>query len=313
MQKAILVIGEALVDEVTEANGQQERIFGGSPANTALAVSRLGLKSFFKGRISQDETGQAIKNYLASENVDLSAAIEVDEKALLIQAKIQDDGSAEYFADLTGCADFGWTEAELTATIAQEVEVVHLGSLAAATLPGAAAIENWVKEISDKNLAAISFDPNIRPTLVQDAEQLRQRVARIASLSDVVKVSHEDLHWLDPKQPPEELARHWISLGAKVVVITKAENGASLLLPSGESISLSAEKVALIDTIGAGDTFAAALLTQLLERNLLTKKGIKSDIALSDWKEIIKNSLQTSAITCSRKGANPPFRTEVNW
>jgi fructokinase len=313
MQKAILVIGEALVDEVTEANGRQERIFGGSPANTALAVSRLGLKSYFKGRISLDETGQSIKNYLKNENVDLSAAIEVNEKALVIEAKIQSDGSAEYFADLSGCADFGWTEAELKPSLPEAVEVVHLGSLAASTLPGAQAIENWVSEIKQKNLAAISFDPNIRPTLVQDADQVRQRVARIVSMSDVVKVSHEDLKWLDPKQPPEELAHHWITLGAKVVVITKAENGVSLLLPSGESISLSAETVDLVDTIGAGDTFAAALLTQLLEKGYLTKKGVRPNIDLAHWKEILKNCLSTSAITCSRKGANPPFRAEVSW
>jgi fructokinase len=313
MQKATLVIGEALVDEVTESNEKQERIFGGSPANTALAFSRLGLKSYFKGRISLDKTGQSIKNYLISENVDLATAIEVNEKALVIEAKIQPDGSAEYFADLAGCADFGWTEAELTSSLPQDVEVVHLGSLAAAIQPGAQAIENWISEIKQKNLAAISFDPNIRPTLIHDADQVRARVTRIASISDVVKVSHEDLKWIDPTQPPEEIAHQWITLGAKVVVITKAENGVSLLLPSGESISLSAEKIELVDTIGAGDTFAAALLTQLLERGYLTKKGVRPDIDLAQWKEILKNCLLTSAITCSRKGANPPYRAELSW
>ncbi len=313
MQNACLVIGEALVDEVIEPNGRQERIFGGSPANTALAVSRLGLKSYFKARISKDSTGQQIKDYLTKAAVDLSTAIETEDKALVIKALIQADGSAQYSADLSGCADFGWQEYELSLEIPSEVAVVHLGSLTAATMPGAAAVEQWIKEIKLKQIAAISFDPNIRPNLVQDAPRLRQRIESIASLSDVVKVSHEDLYWFNPDKSPEDIAMHWLDLGAKLVIITQAENGAMLVSPNSAPTHYSALSVNLIDTIGAGDTFAAALLTQLIEAKLISKVGIVSDIPISTWKQIINNSLSASAITCSRKGANPPYRSELDW
>lgn len=313
MQKASLVIGEALVDEVIELSGRQERIFGGSPANTALAVSRLGLKSYFKARLSQDSTGQQIKNYLTQASVNLSTAIEVPDKALVIKARIQEDGSAQYFADLSGCADFGWKESELSLELPPEVQVVHLGSLAAATEPGAEAVEKWAKEIKDSKRAAISFDPNIRPTLVQDAKKLKQRVERIASFSDIVKVSHEDMNWIDPDQTPQKIAERWLAQGAQVVVITQAENGAIILRPDTAPKQYSALKVDLIDTIGAGDTFAAALLTQLIEGDLLSKSGLVPNISSEQWGQIIKNSLSASAITCSRKGANPPHRNEVSW
>lgn len=313
MQKASLVIGEALVDEVTDLNGRQERIFGGSPANTALAISRLGVKSFFKGRISLDPTGQDIKNHLNTAGVDVSASIEVSDKALVIEAKIQPDGSAAYFADLTDCSDFGWSLEELDDPLPPGVVVVHLGSLTAATAPGAAAVESWAKEIKEQKLATISFDPNIRPTLVQDAPALKERVERIVAFSDLVKVSHEDLFWLDRESSPAQIAQRWLASGVNAVIVTKAEAGASLFLKNNPEISLPAKKVNLIDTIGAGDTFAAALLAQLIDFNLVSNTGLNSQISIQQWQSLITNSLAAAAITCTRAGANPPTRDEVNW
>lgn len=313
MQKASLVIGEALIDEVTELDGRQKRIFGGSPANTALALSRLGVKSFFKGRISLDQTGQDIKNFLRHAGVDLSASIEVPDKSLVIRAKIQIDGSAKYFAELAGCSDFGWSEQELADPLPASVVVVHLGSLTSATAPGAAAVEKWAKEIKKQKLAAISFDPNIRPTLVQDAPMLKARVERIAAFSDLVKVSHEDLLWLDGQKSSAQIARRWLQAGAGVVIVTKAEAGASLFLKDSSEISLPAQKVKLVDTIGAGDTFSAAMLSQLIELKLINRTGLNPDTSNQQWQTLIKNSLVAAAVTCSRAGANPPSRAEVNW
>lgn len=313
MQKASLVIGEALVDEVTDLSGGQKRIFGGSPANTALAFSRLGIKSFFKGRISHDQTGQQIKNYLITSGVDLTPSIEVSDRALIIQAKLQADGSANYFADLTGCSDFGWKDEELLTPLPDEVEIIHLGSLAAAVEPGASAIERWIERIKREKRAAISFDPNIRPNLVTDAEALRNRVERLVALSDIVKLSHEDLAWLDAKKSTQEVARRWLSLGAGAVIVTQAQNGATLYLENKMEFAFSAKKIDLVDTIGAGDTFTAAILTQLLEGNLISRKGLSPEISDKTWIELLENSLATAAITCSRAGANPPTRVEVDW
>ncbi|MGA0841532.1 MAG: carbohydrate kinase family protein [Candidatus Nanopelagicales bacterium] len=313
MQKASLVIGEALVDEVTDLSGGQKRIFGGSPANTALALSRLRIKSYFKGRISQDSTGQQIKKYLIESGVDLTPSIEVEDRALIIEAKIQGDGSANYFADLTGCSDFGWRDDELTTDLPKDVEVIHLGSLAAAVEPGASAIERWIENVKSRRLAGISFDPNIRPNLVSDPIALKARVERIVALSDIVKLSHEDLEWLDEKMSNEAIARRWLSLGAGAVIVTQAQNGATLYLDNGIEFAFSAKKINLVDTIGAGDTFTAATLTQLLEGNLLSRHGLSPDIAETVWIKILQNSLSTAAITCSRSGANPPNRSEVDW
>ncbi len=313
MQKASLVIGEALVDEVTDLSGGQKRIFGGSPANTALAFSRLGIKSFFKGRISFDETGQAIKKYLINSGVDRTPSIEVADRALIIQAKLQADGSANYFADLAGCSDFGWQDVELQTSLPAGVELIHLGSLATAIEPGATAIENWIIRVKKEKQAAISFDPNIRPNLVTDPVALKQRVERIVSLSDLVKLSHEDVAWLAEDKSIEEVARHWLSLGAGAVIVTKAQNGATLFLDQKTEFAFSAKKINLVDTIGAGDTFTAAILTQLLEGNLISRSGLSSEIPDEVWVRLLENSLATAAITCSRSGANPPTRAEVNW
>lgn len=313
MQKASLVIGEALVDEVTELNGGQKRIFGGSPANTALALSRLGVKTFFKGRISHDKTGQQIKKFLVDSQIDLTPSIEVNDPALVIQAKLQADGSANYFAKLEGCSDFGWRDDELPAALPPEVEVVHFGSLAATVDPGASAIERWIEKIKSKKLAAISFDPNIRPNLVSDAAALKKRIERVIALCDIVKLSHEDLAWISDHKSKDQVAQKWLSLGARAVIVTQAQDGATLYLADGMELNFPGKKINLVDTIGAGDTFTAATLTQLLEANLLNKHGLSLKIGQDVWVRIIENSLLAAGITCSRTGANPPNRVEVNW
>lgn len=309
----VLVIGEALVDIVHSIDGQVKNIPGGSPANTAVAMARLGLNSFMKARTSKDKYGQIINNYLLDSKVNLEHVTLVDDPSTLIHAYIQQDGSAKYEANLSGAADFGWTKEELEKNISSDFQFIHLASLTSYVEPGATHVENWFKNLKDSTDFILSFDPNIRHPLDGQPEiEVRNRAKRLASYAHIVKASDEDLKWLEPNKSVEEIANDFIDSGTKLVVVTLGKNGAFAVTQSKRLIKISAPLVTVFDTIGAGDTFSAALLTQLLENEITDQINI-SQISEITLIKILSNCAEAAAITCSRQGANPPHRFEVSW
>lgn len=310
---SVLVIGEALVDVVHSSDGGIKNVPGGSPANTAVALARLGITTFMKARISKDKFGSEIRSYLENQNVDLNLSLFVDEPSSVIDAFIQKDGSAKYEANLKGASDYGWTESELDIALAENIKIIQLGSLTSYIEPGASNVENWYKKLRNNSKHLLTFDPNIRhPLDAQPEGEVRKRAKNLASLAHVVKASDEDLSWISPDQDVIETAKNFIENGTTLVVITLGKNGAVAINSNFEVIQIPAPVVEVKDTIGAGDTFAAALIAQLLEKQIVDEKAL-SALPLSDLRDILSNCAMTSALTCSRQGANPPYRHEVTW
>ena len=310
---SVLVIGEALVDVVHGINGEIKNIPGGSPANTAVALARLGTKTYMKARTSTDQFGTEIRNYLNNQNVNLDYSLVVKNPSSVVNALIQKDGSAKYEANLRGAADYGWTFEELNQVIDPDIQIVQLGSLTSYIEPGATNIEKWFSQLRQSNKYLLTFDPNIRHPLDGENEvDVRSRAKKLASLSHVVKASDEDLNWIFSNNNPQDSAINIIESGASLVVVTLGKKGAFAVNKKLEIVEVKANEIAVIDTIGAGDTFAAALITQLLENSLINKNAL-DNLSSDDLTEILTNCSAVSAITCSRQGANPPHRHEVSW
>jgi fructokinase len=312
MNSQVLVIGEALIDVVHTPDGLVQNIVGGSPANTAVALSRLGIKTFMKSRTSLDEFGQVIRNYLETEKVDLSLGVIAKEPSTVIKAFIQNDRSAKYEADLIGASDFCWNDKELVFD-ESNFTFVHLGSLTSYVQPGASEVEKWFTNLKDKTSLLLSFDPNIRhPLDGQKATDVRERAKRLCAISHIVKASDEDFEWIyetnDFKSPAKEL----VSNGVGIVIITRGKNGAWAISNDKNEFEIPAQDINVIDTIGAGDTFSAAFLAQLIDKGINTLDKLKT-MKIFELEEILHNSAHASGVTCSRKGANPPYRDEVNW
>jgi len=310
---SVLVIGEALVDVVHGINGEIKNIPGGSPANTAVALARLGTKTYMKARTSTDQFGTEIRNYLTSQNINLDYSLVVKNPSSVVNALIQKDGSAKYEANLRGAADYGWTYEELDQVIDPDIQIVQLGSLTSYIEPGATNVEKWFSKLRQSNKYLLTFDPNIRHPLDGENEvDVRSRAKKLASLSHVVKASDEDLNWIFSNNNPQDSAINIIESGASLVVVTLGKKGAFAVNRKLEIVEVKANEIAVIDTIGAGDTFAAALITQLLENSLINKNAL-DNLSSDDLTEILTNCSAVSAITCSRQGANPPHRHEVSW
>ena len=312
MNSQVLVIGEALIDVVHTPDGLVQNIVGGSPANTAVALSRLGIKTFMKSRTSLDEFGQVIRNYLETEKVDLSLGVIAKEPSTVIKAFIQNDRSAKYEADLIGASDFCWNQQELVFG-ESNFTFVHLGSLTSYVEPGASEVEKWFTNLKNETSLLLSFDPNIRhPLDGQKAKDVRERAKRLCAISHFVKASDEDFEWIyqtnDFKSPAKEL----VSNGVGIVIITRGKNGTWAISSDKNEFEILAQDIKVIDTIGAGDSFSAAFLAQLIDKGINTLDKLKT-MKIFELEEILNNSAHASGVTCSRKGANPPYRDEVNW
>jgi fructokinase len=310
---SVLVIGEALVDVVHGLNGEIKNIPGGSPANTAVALARLGTKTYMKARTSRDKFGTEIRNYLTNQNVNLDYSLIVDSPSSVIDALIQKDGSAKYEANLNGAADYGWTFTELNQEIEPDTQIIQLGSLTSYIEPGATNVEKWFTNLRQSNKYLLTFDPNIRHPLDGQSEgDVRSRAKKLASLSHVVKASDEDLNWIFSNNDPKDSAIKIIESGASLVVVTLGKQGAFAVNKKLEFVEVLAKEIDVIDSIGAGDTFAAALITQLLENSWINENALEK-LSSTDLTGILTNCSLAAAITCSRQGANPPHRHEVTW
>ena len=312
MNSNILVIGEALIDVVHTPDGKKQNIVGGSPANTAVALARLGVNTFMKSRTSTDDYGFIIRQYLENENVDLSLGVIGKEPSTIINAFIQNDKSAKYEANLIGASDFGWTDDELKFSD-NNFSFVHLGSLTSYVEPGASEVEKWFAKLRKDSNLLLSFDPNIRhPLDGQKSEDVRNRAKRLCAISHIVKASNEDFEWIFETNNFKDCAKNLIDNGTAIVIITSGKNGAWVITSDKNEIEIPAQNIQVIDTIGAGDTFSAAFLAQLTNQDVITLQKLKT-LEKTALEVMLNNCAHAAGITCSRLGANPPFRSEVNW
>jgi fructokinase len=309
---AIVVAGEALIDFVPAGlPGLFQAVPGGSPANVAVGLARLGVPVRMLARIAGDSFGQQIRAHLAGNRVDLSFAVRAEEPSSLAIVTVGQDGLVDYDFRVQGTADWQWRDQELTGAIDDQVLALHAGSLALTTPPGAQALHRLLERA--RRTATISYDPNFRPLLMGSPERVRAGVDHLITLADVVKASADDLAWLLPGRGPEEIAASWLAKGPAVVAVTLGPDGVVAATRQAGAIRRDGRRVEVVDTVGAGDAFMSALLAGLRSRNLLgaSRRGELRAIAAATLAEVLDEAVLAAAITCTRAGAQPPTADEL--
>lgn len=292
----VWVAGEALIDLVTRAE-HVTPIVGGGPANTAKALSRLGVKTSFIGGISSDEFGKQITAELLASGVGVNLVKESDLPTALAIAKIDNSGVASYEFQLEKTATFDFARSWLPEG---QTAVLHIGSVATIFEPGASELFEWAKRLS----AALIFDPNVRPAVEGDKASYQQAVERWVGISTIVKLSVEDLDWLYSEELSEVVNR-WLDSGVSLVVVTLGEAGLKAY-GKGIQVEVPGVQIQLVDTVGAGDTIGAVLVEGFLNFGL---QGLLDERVL---RGVLERAVVAAGITCSRAGANPPWKSELN-
>jgi fructokinase len=284
-----LIMGEALVDIVTKPDGTTTQHAGGSAANVAVALARLGRPVRLATALGDDEGARLLVEYLAADGVRLEGDPRILATTSTAHATLAADGSASYDFDLEwrlGAVDLG------------RPRVVHVCSLGAVLAPGADDVLRLLEGVSPEVL--VSYDINARPSITGTGPELVACVERVARRAHLVKASDEDLGILYPALSLEAAVRRLLGLGPDVVVVTQGAAGARWFGADGIIATVPATQVAVVDTIGAGDTFAAALLDALW------------DDRKHDPREVLAHAVGAAAVTVSRAGAHPPYRHELN-
>jgi len=309
---AIVVAGEALIDFVPAGDqGLFEAVPGGSPANVAVGLARLGVPVHMLARIADDSLGQRIRAHLDGNRVDLSLAVRAAEPSSLAIVTVGRDGVVDYDFRVEGTADWQWRDQELTGVLDNPLLALHAGSLALTMPPGAAVLRRLLERAG--GAATISYDPNCRPLLMGSPDRVRGQVDELIALADVVKASADDLAWLLPGHAPEEVLGAWLAKGPAIVAITLGAGGVVAAAQRTGTVRRAARHVAVVDTIGAGDAFMSGLLAGLHHRDLLgaRRRADLRAITAGTLTDVLDEAVLAAAITCTRSGAQPPTADEL--
>jgi fructokinase len=293
---SIWVCGEVLIDILPGGP-----VVGGGPANTAKALARLGHDVHFIDGISSDAYGQSARAELLADGVNLDLALASDKPTCTATVTLNDAGGASYEFLIDGTATFDFNSSWLPDPYRYQPQVLHIGTLVTVIEPGASALYDWAMSVAE--LAPIVFDPNIRPSVQPDRDLYEAAVEKWAALSAVIKVSDDDLAWLFPGQSIDYVANRWISDGVFLVVVTQGANGLMGYTADGR-VEVPGVKVDVVDTVGAGDTVGAIVVEAMLAHGLVELRG---DVLRS----VLTRAAAAAAITCSRKGAQPPYKHEL--
>jgi fructokinase len=308
----IVCCGEALIDfmPIAHEGVPVYRPFpGGSPFNVAIGLGRLGAPAGFLSRLSTDFFGDLLMQTLAENRVDTRYIKRANDPTMLAFVSPPSDGEPQYAFFANGAADRGITEHDLPATLGDDVACLHLslGAISTQAEPAATTFEALLKRESKRRVLVL--DPNVRPNLIKDRVTARARLESWVSLCDVVKVSRADFDWLYPDRSIEDSAAAWHNLGPKLVVMTLGGEGAMALL-DGTKVAVPGRKIGVVDTVGAGDSFHAAFLAGLSEQGHLTRDRL-AQLDVGALKILLDRAVAAAAITCSRAGANPPTKREL--
>ena len=300
----IVVCGEALIDQIHNGDGTQRAAPGGGPFNTARALARLGVPTGFLGRLSEDVFGRQLAGLLVSEGASLELASIGPEPTTIAIADVDDEGFAEYQFLVEGTSAPNLTLDMIPERFGPDVEAVHLGTLGLVLEPMASTLSELVGR--ERGLHLVMLDPNIRVGLVPDSEY-RQRLQAAISQSTIVKASEADLAWIYPGLDHELAAAQILAAGASLAVVTLGARGA-FGAHRDEQMHVEAPRVEVVDTIGAGDAFGAALLAWLHDHH-----AIRPDLSLEreELKAALDFACLAGALTCTRAGAEPPWKWEM--
>lgn len=305
-----LVCGEALFDVFTEDSDNLSSVSmnarpGGSPFNVAIGISRLGESSALLVGLSTDVLGTKLEKILVSESVSTDYLVRTGRRTTLSLVTVNDQGQPEYVFYGAESADCSLTSAELP-ELDDKIKGLHFGSYSIAVKPVADAFFALLEKAGDR---FVSIDPNVRPTIEPDMQVWRDRIAQYAQYVQLLKISAEDMAFLYPDTSHKQMVDEWLSAGVQLVVITDGDKEVNAWTRSG----LHSRQVPVIDqvvdTVGAGDTFQAALLSQLAEGGNPRQTVIDLDQTRLD--ALINYAVRAASITCSRCGADLPFKKEV--
>jgi fructokinase len=301
----IVIGGEALVDLVEE-HGSLRPVAGGGPFNTAIAFGRLDVAVAFLGAISRDAYGQMLAQQLVDAGVDMSLVRWSDAPTARAVVHRDRDGKHEFTFDIRGTSLVDLPPHELP-DLRDDAWAIHVGTLALAIDPPAAAYEAFVDREAGRR--QIILDPNVRPAIFGDAVTYRRRFERLARVADLVKLSEDDAAWIYPGIPSADVLELLLGFGPGVVAMTRAANGA--VAGSGNGlVEVPGIRVTVVDTVGAGDSFGAAFVAALVDDGAFGPQATRvADEAVLT--RAVSYAVAASALTCTRTGAVPPTRDEI--
>ncbi len=305
----ILCCGEALIDMLPRQlpNGDSVLLpaVGGAIFNTAIALGRLGHATGFFSGLSTDMFGRQLDAALAEAGVDTRYCVRADRPTTLAFVELT-DGHAKYTFYDENTAGRMLTP-QMLPDLDGQVQALHFGAISLIPEPCGSAYEALLTREAEHRV--ISFDPNIRANFIPDQEVHRQRMRRMIARSDIVKVSDEDLAWLEPGRASEDVIGEWIGQGTAIVIETRGARGAIAAMAAG-TVDVQAEPVEVVDTVGAGDSFDAGFLAGLQDAGCLTKTALRTADP-SMVQSALALAARVAAITVSRAGANPPWKHEL--
>ncbi|HYN66382.1 MAG TPA: carbohydrate kinase [Ornithinibacter sp.] len=301
----VVVVGELLVDIVHTPDGQTAEHVGGSPANVALGLARLGHDTWFATLVGTDARGIRCTEHVESGGVQLlPGSTSPSHPTSTAAATLDESGAATYVFDLH------WTLPPVQ--LPEGTGHLHIGSIGTTLRPGDEEVTAAVHLA--RAAGTISYDPNMRPTIMGSPDAVRGRVEELVALSDVVKCSEDDIEWLYPGSSPSEVMGRWAGLGAALTVVTLGPRGVTWRAATGEEDSEPAQDIAVVDTVGAGDSFMAGLVSGLLDDDLLGSPEARDRLraaGLALVRPAIDRALATSDQTVRHAGAYAPSREEI--
>ena len=304
MPGRFLVVGESLVDVVVPVDGTRENAVGGSCLNVAVGLARLDVATTLVTRLGDDDLGDQVVEHLTASNVQLAeGSVAVGGRTSTATAHLDEHRAASYDFDLV------WDLPPQQ--VPPDVLGVHVGSLGAILAPGRASVLDLVERAAEDGVF-VGYDPNIRPFFVDDVEAAWRDVVRIGGSARLLKLSDEDLRHLRPDHDPGEACRELLEgRHTELVVLTRGGDGATAYA-EGTTVDVPAPATEVVDTVGAGDSFMAAMLALLVDWGVLVD-GYGALAALDDdrFRVLVEGAVSAAALTCSRRGANPPTRREL--
>lgn len=307
----IICCGEALIDMIPDTDSSGHTHFtphsGGAIYNTSIALGRLGIKTALLSGLSDDLFGKQLTHGLQASGVDTSFLITSQRPTTLAFVELK-NGHATYTFYDENTAGRSILPTDLP-DLPAEIDALYFGGISLCSEPGADTYRHLAQKYAEQR--CIILDPNIRPGFIEDETRYRERLDAMIAISDIVKVSDEDLHWIIPgAENIEEKAQFLQAHGPSIVVMTRGASGVSAFHGDGDILNVSSQKVKVVDTVGAGDTFNAGMLASLSQQGLLNKAAVFS-ITPRQLESALKSGAAVAAVTVSRAGANPPWRNEL--
>lgn len=313
----IIACGEALIDMVPAALERGEGFLpipGGSPCNTAAAAGRLGAPVAFLGRLSTDFFGALLVSHLEKNGVNTDLVVRSAENSTLAFVRLEKGKEPQYVFYTEGAADRSFSQEDLPPALPGGTDCVFFGSIAMTMEPVASTIEKLIRrENSNPGGPVISFDPNVRPFMIRDREAYVRRFEGWAASAHIAKISTADFDFIYPGLGLEKSLEKILSMGPRLAVTTLGKEGAMALLQrKGGPLRVRAPVVDLpvADTIGAGDTFHGAFLSWLHFNGKMSREAL-ADLSEKELYDALYFANRAASIVCSRRGAEPPTRAEV--